>query len=144
MSPKISRRTLLKTVLAAGIAGMVPPIRAADPPSQSAQKVLDKLFGHAVITPTDRIAIEIVDLAEDGAVVPIQVRAQLECVESVSFIAEKNPTPLIGAFELGPNVLPAIATRIKLAESCHVIAVVKAQGRLYSVSKYVRVIKGGC
>jgi sulfur-oxidizing protein SoxY len=105
---------------------------------------LTKYFDGALITQSDGIAIDMPVLAEDGSVVPIKVQARLDGVESITLIAEKNPVPLIGTFDLGPGVQPFIATRIKLAESSRVSVVVKSQGRLYSASRFVRVVKGGC
>ena len=142
-SKGVHRRTFLKAMLATGAAGMAPPILAS-PASRPIGELLTKLFGGAPITPSDQISIEMVELAEDGSVVPIKIEIQMEGVESITLIAEKNPIPLIGTFELGPNALPFIATRIKLAKSSRAIAVAKAKGRLYSASKFVRVIKGGC
>jgi sulfur-oxidizing protein SoxY len=37
-----------------------------------------------------------------------------------------------------------IATRLKLAESSKVIAVVKSEGKLYSATKQIKVTIGGC
>jgi sulfur-oxidizing protein SoxY len=139
----IQRRTFIKAVLAAGAAGIARPLLATPVP-KSGDEVLTKLFGETPITPCDRIAIDMPVLAEDGSVVPIKVQTHLEGVESIALVAEKNPVPLIGAFDLGPGVQPFIATRIKLAESSRVHVVVKTQGRLYSASRFVRVVKGGC
>jgi sulfur-oxidizing protein SoxY len=38
----------------------------------------------------------------------------------------------------------SVGTRIKLAEQSDITVVVKANGKLYSATKFVKVTKGGC
>jgi sulfur-oxidizing protein SoxY len=53
-----------------------------------------------------------------GAVVPVKIHTDLDKVESINLIAEKNPVPLVASFKLATGVVnPFIATRIKLAQS---------------------------
>jgi sulfur-oxidizing protein SoxY len=78
---------------------------------------------------------------------PIKIHTDLVGVESINLIAEKNPVPLplVASFKLAAGVVePFITTRIKLAESSYVIALVKAQGKFYIASKLVKVIESGC
>ena len=116
-----------------------PPFKAKTP-----AEVIAALHKGSVAIVSDRIQIEAPDLAEDGTVVPVKIRAELTGVESISIIAEKNPVPLVACFKLSPDVIPSIATRIKLAGSSHMIALVEAQGKLYTRSKFVKVVQGGC
>jgi sulfur-oxidizing protein SoxY len=51
---------------------------------------------------------------------------------------------LVAVYELTPAVEAFVATKIKFAESSHVIAVVKADGKLYSAKQFVEVVEGGC
>jgi len=83
-------------------------------------------------------------LAENGAVVPIKVDTKLENVESISIFAKSNFNPLVAVYEFGEGAVPYVDTRIKMAESGDVVAVVKAGGKLYSTSKSVKVVAGGC
>jgi sulfur-oxidizing protein SoxY len=76
---------------------------------------------------------------------PIKIHTDLVGVESINLIAEKNPVPLVASFKLAAGVVePFITTRIKLAESSYVVALVKAQGKFYIASKLVKVIESGC
>lgn len=113
--------------------------------ADSSAQTIAALAGDTVPLGSDRIRIEIPVLAEDGAVVPVKIHTDLVEVESISLIAEKNPVPLVASFKLATGVAnPFIATRIKLAQSSYVIALVKARGKFYIASKLVKVIESGC
>lgn len=150
-----SRRRLLAAsvsgVAALPIAGwlLLRPAYAAWPraafAARTAADALRELYGGAAIDPSDRILITLPDVAEDGAVVPLTVRTDLERVQSIVVVSEKNPVPLIARFDFGEGALTdTLATRIKLAESEHVIVVVQTAERLYSARRYVEVLIGGC
>lgn len=106
--------------------------------------VLNDLFGTETITETDQIKLGIADLAENGAVVPVKVNTTLPGVESITLIAEKNPVPLIAQFHFHVDNPGFVASRIKMAESSNVVAVVRAEGKLYSARKFVEITVGGC
>ena len=82
--------------------------------------------------------------AENGAVVRTEVTANIPKVESITIIVENNPLPLTGHFKLGEGTEPYVSTRIKMAKTSKVVAVVKADGKLYATSKEVQVTEGGC
>jgi sulfur-oxidizing protein SoxY len=105
---------------------------------------VNSLFGSTALTGSDKIKIKAPDIAENGAVVPISIETNIEGVESISIIAEKNASPLTSSFVLGKGTEAFIATRIKMAKTSSVIAVVKAGGKLYSTGKEVKVTIGGC
>jgi sulfur-oxidizing protein SoxY len=111
--------------------------------STDAKAVFAELFGDTPAA-SSRVAMKIPDIAENGAVVPVTISTDLENVESISVIVMNNPTPLAASFDLGPRSLPKISVRIKMGESSIVSAVVKADGKLYSTEKEVKVTIGGC
>jgi sulfur-oxidizing protein SoxY len=84
------------------------------------------------------------EIAENGAVVPVTIRSDLENVESISIVVEKNPRPLAATFEMLPGTLPEVSNRIKMGETSDVMAVVKTADGIYSTSKQVKVTIGGC
>jgi sulfur-oxidizing protein SoxY len=87
-------------------------------------------------TTSDAIKLKAPDIAENGAVVPITV--------SISIIAEANPGPLTSTYTLSSASEPFVSTRIRLAKTGNVLAVLKADGKLYSATKEVKVTIGGC
>ena len=84
------------------------------------------------------------DLVENGAVVPIKVNTDLPNVVSITILVEKNPNPLIANFNLTPACAGFVATRIKVGEPSNITTVVKSNDKLFSKSKFVEVVEGGC
>jgi sulfur-oxidizing protein SoxY len=84
------------------------------------------------------------DVAENGAVVPFTVTTALPGVSMVALLVEHNPGPLAAVFTLPPGTEPFISTRLKMAESSTVYALVRAEGGLFLAQRPVRVIQGGC
>ena len=68
----------------------------------------------------------------------------MEGVESIGIIVSENPSPLAASFDLTPDAVAEVSTRIKMGKTSDVVAVVKANGQLYSTSKNVKVTIGGC
>ena len=112
--------------------------------ARSVEAALKALVGDSTFTASTDISLIVPELAENGASVPVSVTTTMEGVESISIFATKNFNPLIATFELGEGAVPYAETRIKMAETADVVAVVKAKGKLYSASKPVKVIVGGC
>jgi len=152
----MKRRSFLQGSLAGSAvavavgAGLLNPsqVLAAWPKSAfEAKKVpdaLQDLFGNASSTTSGDIKIKAPDIAENGAVVPVNVKTSLAGVSAIAIIAEKNGTPLAANFELAANAKGDVATRIKMGKTSDVIAVVKAGGKMYSARKNVKVTIGGC
>ncbi|MDZ7802832.1 thiosulfate oxidation carrier protein SoxY [Thiohalophilus sp.] len=152
----MQRRTFLKGSLASGSvavavsAGLLTPgaVMAAWPKrafeTESMETAMNDLFGTAQTQPTDDITIKAPDIAENGAVVPVSVETGIGGIEEIAIIAEKNGSPLAANFKLANNAKGYVSTRIKMAKTSNVIAVVKTGGKAYSARKEVKVTIGGC
>ena len=152
----MKRRTFLKGTVAAGAvgtavgAGLLTPrmVLAAWPSAafdaSSVDAALDALMGSHQLEGSDKISIRAPDIAENGAVVPVSVTTDIANAESISIVAEKNATPLTASFVLGAGAEGFVSTRIKMGKTSSVIAVVKADGKMYSTGKEVKVTIGGC
>lgn len=105
---------------------------------------LERLYTGMEIIETDQIELKLPRIAENGAVVPITVSTSLDEVKSIAILVEKNPVPLAATFKLSPLVDPIVSARLKMAETCDVIAIVKAGDALYSNRQKVKVTIGGC
>jgi sulfur-oxidizing protein SoxY len=90
------------------------------------------------------IALDLPDLAENGALVPVTVTSELPGTEAIAIVAELNPTMLVASFVLPAGTLPYVSTRIKLARTSNVSVLVKAGGAFHVARKEVRVTVGGC
>ena len=108
------------------------------------EEALQALYGELARRQDPRVRIRAEDLVENGAVVPIRIEADLPGVSEIALLAEKNPVPLQGRFRLAPGMEGFIATRVKLAESGRVFAVVCAEDGLHVAHKDIEVTIGGC
>ncbi|MCB5190227.1 thiosulfate oxidation carrier protein SoxY [Methylobacillus arboreus] len=77
-----------------------------------------------------------------GEAAQIEIMSRIAGTEAIAIFAEKNPVPLVANFTFSHGAQPYIVTRIKLAGSQKVEAVVKAGGQYYQASRYIRVRKG--
>lgn len=94
--------------------------------------------------PSDRIEVIAPDRAENGAVVQVEVRSSIPGTEAIAIFAEKNPTPLIANFMFSNGAEPYVVTRIKMADTAEVRAIVKVGNRYYAAGKTVEVLEDGC
>jgi sulfur-oxidizing protein SoxY len=102
------------------------------------------LFGTTDTTASDQISLSAPEIAENGAVVPIEISTTLADVESISIVVPNNPRPLAASFEVPAGTLAEVECRIKMGETSDVMAVVKTSSGLFSTSKEVKVTIGGC
>jgi sulfur-oxidizing protein SoxY len=65
-------------------------------------------------------------------------------VTSISFLVAENPSALAASYRIPDGTIPAVANRLKMARSSNVIAIVEADGKLYSATREVKVTVGGC
>jgi len=82
--------------------------------------------------------------AINGATVPIQLESSLKNIERIAILVEKNPFPLAMSLELTPAVKLPIKSMIKIREDSPVIAIIRADGKLYKTTRFVEVDIGGC
>lgn len=103
-----------------------------------------KALGGAAPTENKGIQITAPDIAENGLVVPVAVTSNIPKTESIAIMVEKNPNLLSAVFNIPNGTDPFVSTRVKLAESTDVYALVKADGRYYFTKKEIKVTLGGC
>ena len=146
----MNRRVWLKAGAAALGLLMAVPLRAlaavwnrAAFESATLQGALDGLQAKTV-DPSRDIVLVAPDVAENGAIVQIEVESRIPGTEAIAVLVEKNPTPLIANCVFSNGAEPYVVTRIKMSETSALKAVVKAGDRYYSVSKQVEVALGGC
>ena len=84
------------------------------------------------------------DIAENGAVVPIGIASAIPKTEAIAILIEKNPSTLTANFDIPPGTDPAISTRVKMAQTSNVHALVRADGKYFVASKEIKVTLGGC
>jgi sulfur-oxidizing protein SoxY len=145
---KFLQGTLASTAVVASI-GLLPQAVLAEWPkaafeAKTMDDALKTLLGTADASDSAEITIKAPEIAENGAVVPVQIETNLAQVESISIVVEKNPSPLVASFELGEDAVGFVSTRIKMGQTSPVTAIVKAGGKLYKATQEVKVTIGGC
>ena len=91
------------------------------------------------------IAIRAPDIAENGAVVPVDITSNIPGTRSISLFVDKNPFPYIGTFDVSKGTDPYVHVRIKMGKSSDVrVVVATADGKYYQAAKEVKVTIGGC
>jgi sulfur-oxidizing protein SoxY len=103
-----------------------------------------KQLGVAQITESADVQILASDIAENGAVVPLQAISRIPDTTQISFLVEKNPNMLAASFDIGPDTLPDVTTRIKMGQTSNIVVLVKAGDKYFSATKEIKVTLGGC
>jgi sulfur-oxidizing protein SoxY len=98
----------------------------------------------ATLDASPKIRLAVPDFVDNGAVVPVEVTSQLSGPQTIFVLSEANPFPLVARFVVPDGTLPYVSTRIKVAKSCNIVALVLADGRFYSAVKATTVTVGGC
>lgn len=93
---------------------------------------------------TDAIQLKAPEIAVDGATVFIEFACALPEVDALMVFVDRNPQPLIAAFQIAPEVEPALQMRIKVSETAQVWVIARSAGQFYKTAKKVKVTKGGC
>ncbi len=150
------RRTVLKGAGATGVlagllaAGVLKPTLAyANDWNKAAfeAKELDaalKALGAEGAAEHKDLVMKAPEIAENGAVVPIDVSSAIPNTASIAILVLKNPSPLTSVFEFSNGAMADVAVRLKVAQTSVIRAVAKADGKVYSTQKEVKVTVGGC
>ena len=90
------------------------------------------------------IALRVPPLAENGAFVPVTVSSALAGTQEISIVVATNPNPMVVRFTIPDGTEPFVSTRVKVASSGRVYALVKADEKLYATFADTQVTVGGC
>jgi sulfur-oxidizing protein SoxY len=103
-----------------------------------------KALGGSAVSKSDDITMTVPDIAENGAVVPVGVASRVPGTTQIYILVDKNPNMLAAGFTIPQGTEPNISTRIKMAQTSNVLAVVKANNQFFVATKEVKVTLGGC
>ncbi|MGD8782893.1 MAG: thiosulfate oxidation carrier protein SoxY [Thioalkalispiraceae bacterium] len=151
-----TRRTFLQATMAAGTiavatsAGLLMPrtVLASWPKDAFNAKSMDAamkaIAGSADAKNSDNVSVEAPDIAENGAVVSVTVKSKVPNTEQISVLVPENTNPLCASYITTDAVEGFITGRIKMRKTSDVVALVKANGKLLTAKKPVKVTLGGC
>src|SRR5256885_5946279 len=103
-----------------------------------------KGLGMANAAPSGALVIDAPQIAENGAVVPIEITSNIPGTTSIAVVVEKNPFPLVAKFDFLEGALPYVKLNVKMAETSDVRVVATAGGRHPTATKEIKVTIGGC
>jgi sulfur-oxidizing protein SoxY len=149
-----SRRSFLHAAASTGIAvwslaaGFLPRLAFAGDsrPAFDATAIADALKAIGISDPkqSSEIAFKAPDIAENGAVVPVEIESKLPNTRAIAILVEKNPHVMSASFDIPEGTEPFVATRVKVAESSLIHAVVRTDAGAFYATKLVKVTLGGC
>ena len=150
-----ARRSVVKGIWVVGAlagavtAGLLSPARALaawNKGAFEAQSAIDamRILGMSNAQDSKDIQIRAPDIAENGAVVPIDITSNMPGTTAIAVFIEKNPFPYAGSFDVSQGAVPYVHLRVKIGESSPVRVVVTAGGKHYTSAKEVKVTIGGC
>ena len=141
----MTRRSLL-AVLGLLLAKPLSVLAAWNEQAFGAKTPADALkgIGASAVSPSKDIVIEAPQIAENGAVVPIEISSNIPGTSAIAVVIEKNPFPLAGRFEFKEGALPFVKLNVKMGETSDVRVVAFAGGKQFSATREIKVTIGGC
>ncbi len=136
-----------RSLLFAGAGALLLVVRPAAATPEALRAAIERFAGGAV--PRDgRVTLTIAELVENGNAVPVEVvvDAPVAQVRRIALVTERNPSPEVAVFTLGPLAGRArVATRMRLATSGGVVALAQlADGSVWQQRVDVLVTLAAC
>jgi len=141
---------LRRTLIAAFATGVLQPLAALaaawNKDAFGAKTAADALkgIGATGAAPSKDILIEAPQIAENGAVVPVEITSNIAGTRAISVLVDKNPFPLIARFDFVEGALPFVKLNVKMGETSDIRVIAEVGGRHYVATREVKVTIGGC
>ena len=145
---RMTRRDGVTALLALLGCCAVRPVQAAEPADPWPELARDIFNGRQLADGANLVTIEMPYRAEDAAIVPVTLRANLPAgdtrtVKAITLVIDQNPAPVAATFQVGAGVA-MISTRVRIDSYTNVHAVAElSDGALYASATYVKA-SGGC
>ena len=141
--------SIRRALVAAFVLGVLKPLAvlaAWNKEAFSAKTAGDALknLGIANAQPSKDLTVEVPEIAENGAVVPIEISSAIPGTTSLIVVIDKNPFPLISRFDFKEGALPFVKLNAKLGETSDVRVLAEAAGKYYVTTREGKVTIGGC
>jgi sulfur-oxidizing protein SoxY len=141
--------SIRRALVAVFVLGLVRPLAALaawNKEAFSAKSAGDALknLGIANAQPSKDLTVEIPEIAENGAVVPIEISSAIPGTTALIVVIDKNPFPLITRFDFKEGALPFVKLNAKVGETSDVRVLAEAAGKYYVTTREVKVTIGGC
>jgi sulfur-oxidizing protein SoxY len=150
MKSRTMRRSVLRAIAGAMATAMLRPLQLLaggwNKAAFDAKAVADALKGIGITATeeSDKFVLNPLEIAENGAIVPLEIASQIPGTDAIYILVDKNPQPLTAVFEFANGAEAFVATRIKMAESSRIRIIARAGGKFYVTMREVKVTIGGC
>lgn len=127
---------------------LVPGVALAEYPTKAflakeTPEALREAFGSTDLGETDKIQIEAPHIASDANMVPVRIRSGFVNTESITLVVAGNESPFTAVFKLyEPQSF--VSTRIRMADTSELLVIVKADGKLHTSTRSIRVGRNSC
>jgi sulfur-oxidizing protein SoxY len=151
-----ARRVILRSAGATGAlavalaAGLLKPERALaaawDQGAFRQKDVADALksIGADDAVVSKEVVLDVPEIAENGAVVPVEITSHVPGTTSIAVVIDKNPFPLTSKFSFTEGALPYVKLNVKMGQSSNIRVIAEAGGKHYVAMREVKVTIGGC
>lgn len=150
MKSQTMRRSALRAIAVVAATAMLRPLQLLaggwSKAAFEAKAVADalKAIGITATEESDKFVLNPLEIAENGAIVPLEIASQIPGSDAIYILVDKNPQPLTAVFEFTNGAEAFVSTRIKMAESSKIRIVARAAGKFYVTMREVKVTIGGC
>lgn len=104
-----------------------------------------KALGAASAADNKDLLLTAPDIAENGAMVSIDIVSNIPNTVSLAVFVDKNPAPLSGTFNFSNGALLDVSMRVKMGQTSILRVVAKtSDGKFYQTQKEIRITAGGC
>jgi sulfur-oxidizing protein SoxY len=103
-----------------------------------------KALGAAGAAPSKDVLIEAPEIAENGAVVPVEISSNVRGTTALLVLIDHNPFPLVAKFDFMEGAVPFVKLNVKMGETSEVRVIAEAGGKHYAATKEIKVTIGGC
>ena len=103
-----------------------------------------KALGAAGAAPSKDVLIEAPEIAENGAVVPVEISSNVRGTTALLVLIDHNPFPLVAKFDFMEGAVPFVKLNVKMGETSEVRVIAEAGGKHYAAAKEIKVTIGGC
>ena len=103
-----------------------------------------KALGATGAAPSKDVLIEAPEIAENGAVVPVEISSNVRGTTALLVLIDHNPFPLVARFDFMEGALPFVKLNVKMGETSEVRVIAEAGGKHYVATKEIKVTIGGC
>jgi len=149
-----ARRKFLATSIAGGAAlaawGVLRPVGAYAAQFNASVTKANSLaeayrgLGAEQMAESRDILIKAPNIAENGSVVPVEVVSKIAGTSAIAILIERNNNPFAANFNIPAGTEGYAATRVKMAETSPLHAVVKVGDKHFHAVKDVKITIGGC